>query len=135
MFADLGNWYVAAWDVDADAERLFRADRIRAATRTGDTFAPRDLEGAGRALYTPSPSDVPVRLRLRPAGRWVAEYYVTSDHVEMDDGSLEVTMPAGDVETVARILLRVGSDAEALDPPELAETVRELASVTLARYR
>ena len=44
-------------------------------------------------------------------------------------------MPAGDVETVARILLRVGSDAEALDPPELAETVRELASVTLARYR
>ena len=135
VFADLGNWYVAAWDVDADAERLFRADRIRAATRTGDTFEPRDLEGAGRALYTPSPSDVPVRLRLRPAARWVAEYYVTSDHVELDDGSLEVTMPAGDVETVARILLRVGSDAEALDPPELAETVRELASVTLARYR
>ena len=134
VFADLGNWYVVAWDVDADGERLFRVDRIRAATPTGDSFEPRELEGAGRSLYTPSPSDVPVRLRLHPAARWVAEYYVTSDPVEGDDGSLDVTLPAGDVGTVARLLLRVGPDAQALDPPELTETVRELAELTLRRY-
>ncbi len=28
VFASLGRWYAAAWDVDADAERLFRIDRV-----------------------------------------------------------------------------------------------------------
>src|SRR5215211_5039670 len=50
VFADMGQWYVAAWDVDADAERLFRADRVRSARRTGSTVAPRGLRGAGREL-------------------------------------------------------------------------------------
>ena len=50
----MGHWYVAAWDVDADAERLFRADRVRSATPTGETFTPRGLRGAGRDLYSPT---------------------------------------------------------------------------------
>ena len=35
VFSAMGNWYVAAWDVGADDERLFRADRIRACRRHG----------------------------------------------------------------------------------------------------
>ena len=135
VFTELGNWYVAAWDVDADAERLFRIDRIRAVASTGETFERRDLEGAGRPLYTPAPSDVPVRLRLHPAARWVAEYYVTTDQKEAGDSSIDVTLPAGDVGVVARLLLRLGADAEALDPPELRDQARSLAAETLALYR
>ncbi len=134
VFSSVGNWYVAAWDVDIDAERLFRADRIRSAVRTGETFHPRGLEGAGRALYSPTGDDVAVRLRLHPPARWIAEYYATVDPVEHDD-ALEVTLPAKQLGWVARLLLRVGPDAEVIDPPELADTVRELAERTLARYR
>jgi proteasome accessory factor C len=133
VFWSLGNWYVAAWDTGADAERLFRADRIRGATLTSETFEPRGLEGAGRALYTPTPSDVPVRLRLKPAARWVAEYYATTDPVEQN-GALEVTLPARQLGWVAQLLLRVGPDAEIVAPAELADEVRELAARTLARY-
>ncbi len=78
VFSSLGNWYVVAWDVEADAERLFRADRVIEVAPTGVTFDPRGLEGAGRALYTPTGDDVPVRLRLRPSARWIAEYYATT---------------------------------------------------------
>jgi proteasome accessory factor C len=134
LFSSLGHWYVAAWDVDADGERLFRADRVRDAQEIDASFEPRGLQGAGRPLYTPSERDVAVRLRLRPAARWIAEYYATVDPVEGDDGSLEVTLPARQLGWVARLLLRVGADAEVVHPPELRESVRTLADQSLARY-
>jgi proteasome accessory factor C len=133
VFWSLGNWYVAAWDAGADAERLFRADRIRRADLTDGTFPARGLQGAGRALYTPTPDDVPVRLRLKSAARWIAEYFATVDPVEQD-GYLEVTLPARQLGWVAHLLLRVGPDAEVVEPAALAEEVRALASRTLDRY-
>ncbi len=135
VFSSMGHWYVAAWDREADAERLFRVDRILEATSTGDTFMPRGLEGAGRALYTPADDDVEVRLRLHRDARWIAEYYVTTEAVEGEDGTLDIAMPVGRLEWLARLLLRLGHDVEVLSPPELMEQVRELAERTLARYR
>jgi proteasome accessory factor C len=134
VFADMGHWYVAAWDVDADAERLFRADRVRAVEATGEGFRPRGLRGAGRDLYSPTGEDVLVRLRLAPAARWIAEYYATSEVVEHADGGVEVSLPARQLGWVARLLLRVGDDAEVLDPPELRAEVARLAAATLDRY-
>lgn len=134
VFLDGGNWYVAAWDLGRDAERLFRADRVAEVERTGDTFAARGLEGAGRALYSPDAGDVEVRLRLRPAARWVAEYYAFAS-TEQEGDSLLLTFPAGRLEWVERLLLRLGADAEVLEPADLRERVRSLASRALVRYR
>jgi proteasome accessory factor C len=134
VFTGMGHWYVAAWDVDADAERLFRIDRIRSVTATGESFAPRGLQGAGRDLYSPTGEDVSVRLRLAPTARWVAEYYATTDVVERDDGGVEVTLPARQLGWVARLLLRLGGDAEVREPSGLRDEVRELARRTLDRY-
>jgi proteasome accessory factor C len=134
VFSGMGHWYVAAWDVDADAERLFRADRVRSAAATGDMFTPRGLRGAGRDLYSPTGEDVAVRLRLRPAARWIAEYYATTKVEELDDGGVELTLPARQLGWVARLLLRVGDDAEIVEPSELRDHVRDLAEETLARY-
>jgi proteasome accessory factor C len=135
VFSAMGQWYVAAWDVDADAERLFRADRVRSAEPTGETFSPRGLRGAGRDLYSPTGEDVSVLLRLRPGARWVAEYYATTAVEDLEDGGVEVTLPARQLGWVARLLLRVGPDAEVLEPPELRAEVARLAGETLARYR
>lgn len=134
VFVALGHWYVAAWDVTIDAERLFRVDRIRRVEPTGERFSPRGLEGAGRSLYTPTEEDVSVRLRLAPVARWIAEYYTTTDEQERADGSLDITMPARTLGWVARLLLRVGGDATVLEPPELTAQVATLARTTLERY-
>jgi proteasome accessory factor C len=134
VFVALGHWYVAAWDVTIDAERLFRVDRIRRVEPTGERFAPRGLEGAGRALYTPTEEDVSVRLRLAPSARWIGEYYTTTDEQERADGSLDITLPARTLGWVARLMLRVGSDATVLAPPELTAQVAALARSTLDRY-
>jgi proteasome accessory factor C len=119
VFLALGNWYVAAWDHRSDAERLFRADRIRSVERTGDRFEPRGLAGAGRPLYTRGEEDVDVRIRLSPDARWVAEYYETTSVTEQDDGGL---------------VLRLGADASVVEPRELKDRVAELARRTRKRY-
>jgi len=135
VFSALGNWYVVAWDHRSHAERLFRADRIRAVRDVGETFEPRGLPGPGRPLYTRSEEDIPVRLLLGPSARWVPEYYETDRPVSRDDGWTEVTLPVKDLPWVAKLILRLGGEARVIEPPELAEMVRDAARRTLALYR
>jgi proteasome accessory factor C len=134
VFFAVGNWYVTAWDHRSEAERLFRADRIHYTEATGRRFEPRGLQGAGRPLYTPGVDDVRVTLRLRPDARWVAEYYETARETELEGGDLEIELPAGRLEWLDRLLLRLWPDADVLEPPELRDRVRELARRTAERY-
>jgi proteasome accessory factor C len=134
VFSAIGNWYVVAWDHLADAERLFRADRIRSVKEVGETFEPRGLPGPERPLYTRSDRDISVRLLLGPSARWVVEYYETERPVAREDGWVEVTLPAKELPWVAKLVLRLGGEARVLDPPELQELVRQEALATLALY-
>jgi proteasome accessory factor C len=134
LFSAMGNWYVVAWDHRADAERMFRLDRIREVRPTGERFEPRGLAGLGRELYTPSPQDVLVRLRLRPGARWVAEYYQMAEATEKD-GAMEVTFPTKDLAWVAKLVLRLGGEAEVLEPADLRQLARAAAEEALAGYR
>jgi len=134
VFASAGHWYAAVWDVEVDDERLLRIDRIASVEPTGERFSPRGLRGAGRPLYTPSDRDVDVRVRLCPAARWIAEYYLARDVTEHPDGSLEVTLPTAATRWIARLLLRLGPDAEVLDPVSVREEIVAEAQAALARY-
>lgn len=129
-----GAWYVRAWDHRRDEERLFRVDRILALTATGERFEPRGLGGVEEGLYTSGADDVEVRLLLRPGARWVAEYYVVTDRIERDP-DLEIAFPAGRLEWVERLLLRLGGDAKVIAPMTLHARSQALAARTLARYR
>ena len=134
VFSALGNWYVVAWDRTAEAERLFRLDRIREVSVTDERFEPRGLIGQGRDLYTRSAEDVDVRLRLGPRARWVAEYYVVSEATERE-GFLEVTLPTKDLAWAAKLVLRLGGEARIMEPAELRDLTRELALTTLQHYQ
>jgi proteasome accessory factor C len=134
VFSAIGNWYVVAWDRQADGERMFRADRIKTVRDTGERFEPRGLAGAGRPLYTRSDQDVRVRLLLRPPARWVAEYYDVERVDERADGSVEVTLPTRHLAWVAKLVVRLGGEATVLEPEDLREEVREVARRTLALY-
>jgi proteasome accessory factor C len=135
VFSALGNWYVVAWDRGADAERLFRVDRIRVARPTGEHFEPRGLLGAGRPLYTRSDRDLPVRLRLGPAARWVVEYYETARVEQLGDGWVEATLPTKDLPWMAKLVLSLGGEASVVEPPELAAMVESTARRTISLYR
>lgn len=133
IYSAIGHWYVVAWDGEAGGERLFRVDRIRSAAATGIHFEPRGLEGPGRPLYSRSDSDIHVRLLLHPGARWVAEYYEV-EATTPRDGDLEIVLPTRSLAWLAKLLVRLGSEAVILDPPELKGQVRDLARRTLAKY-
>ena len=84
--------------------------------------------------YTPGDRDLAVRLLLRPAARWVAEYYITVDVVTRDDGTVEATLPARQTDWVAKLLLRLGPDAEVIEPSELRAEISRIATAALGRY-
>ena len=134
VFTANGQWYVVAWDRLREEERIFRADRILSVAPTDEGFTPRGLEGAGRPLYVGGEDDVEVRLLLHAGARWVADYYATSDRVERGE-DLEIGFPAGRLEWVERLLLRLGGDASVVAPEALRERARTLAEATLAGYR
>ena len=134
VFTANGQWYVVAWDRLREEERIFRADRILSVAPTDEGFTPRGLEGAGRPLYVGGEDDVEVRLLLHAGARWVADYYATSVRVERGE-DLEIGFPAGRLEWVERLLLRLGGDASVVAPEALRERARTLAEATLAGYR
>jgi proteasome accessory factor C len=133
VFSAIGNWYVVAWDQNSDQERMFRVDRIRDVRSTGEAFQARGLLGQGRPLYDRGAEDVRVRLLLRPGARWVAEYYEVERASERGE-DLEVVLPTKDLAWVAKLVLRLGGEAEVLDPPELRDLAREAAEEALALY-
>jgi len=46
-----GRWYLLAWDLDRDAWRVFRADRISPRVPTGPRFTPREVPGGDVAAF------------------------------------------------------------------------------------
>jgi proteasome accessory factor B len=124
-----GRWYVAGYDRDRDASRVFRLSRItgpvKLAGPPGSVEVPpgtdvRDLvKGWGTAL----PREHTAVLRVRPdAGsslRRQGQVEPDPDHPGWD----RVTTAYSEVDGYARYLSSFGPDVVAVDPPELREAV------------
>ncbi len=132
-----GNDYLEAWCHTAEGQRLFRLDRISAATVLDtpaddhDDVVPRDL---AVGLFQPSPEDALVTLLLEPQARWVAEYYPTESVEEVGEGRLRVHLRVADSGWVLRLLLRLGGAAHVESPVGLADDVARTATEALANY-
>jgi proteasome accessory factor C len=133
VFSTLGNWYLSGFCRTAGAERVFRVDRIQRADPTGETFEPPAEPPPPEVRYTPSEDDVRATIRLGPRSRWVAEYYPV-DVVSDDDSGMVIEFSAADPAVPARLLLRLGSDADLVDGPETLLAVQDLRSRILERY-
>jgi proteasome accessory factor C len=138
LFSEQGNWYLLAYCHRAEDERLFRLDRIRRATATGDSFvAPPELPTA--AVFDPRPDDPRVTLRLAPAAAWVIEAYPCEQVEALPGGDTRAVLAISATGWLERLLLRLGPDAVVEDvtgdlgvPPE--QLAARAAARVLARY-
>ncbi len=132
-----GRWYLEGWCHRAEGVRLFRLDRVVSARVLDVDGTPpasargRDLTGE---LFEPGPQDHVVTLELRPAARWVVDYYPVEDVVEDSSGSLRVTLRTGDLAWLRQLVLRLVGTAHVVDPPGLAADIRRAAREALAEY-
>lgn len=129
----LGNWYLSAFCRLAGGERIFRVDRIRDAQVTEETFTPPANLPLVEVRYLPGEDDVRATIRLTNRARWVAEYYPI-EVVEDDADGLVIRFSAGDIAVIARLLLRLGGEAELVEGAGVAEALDDLRRRILGRY-
>ncbi|HEX3565052.1 MAG TPA: WYL domain-containing protein [Acidimicrobiales bacterium] len=143
LFAGDGHWYVDAHCYKAGDERRFRVDRIQAAEiLDGVASEPRDAaEGAGGTAgaayepFVPGPDIRTVRLALDPSVAWVVESIPAVTPPEQTGDRIEVDVAVGGDAWLKRLLLRLGTAARVVGPPEAASLLGDAAGQILDRYR
>ena len=138
VFNDRDHWYVRSVDVERDAERIFRVDRIESVTATSETrkysLAPRGdwFEG--------SPDAVKVVIAVDPSYSWVLENYPTIASVgdaaghEVPDGWMVVSLMVTGERWLQRLLLRLGAHGRLLQPERWGDLAGSTARIVAARY-
>ncbi|MGW9193696.1 helix-turn-helix transcriptional regulator [Micromonospora chersina] len=128
------RWYLVAWDLDRDAWRTFRVDRMEPSTSVGPRFTPRPLppdqeiaaqiaRGAGEAtwryrarviVHAPAAyvrSRLPIPVEVEPLGEDRCTFEPGSDHPEM----------------LALHLGMLDADFTVVDSRELVDALQKLA--------
>jgi proteasome accessory factor C len=132
-----GSTYLEAWCRLREDVRTFHLGRVQHVDVLDEAAAPpvglpeRDL---GEGLFQPGPEDLVVRLALRPAAAWVAEYYPTDSVEDVGDGTQVVTLRARDEAWVRRLVLSLGPAASVLEPSWLRDRVLQDAKEALSAY-
>ncbi|MGB5167326.1 MAG: WYL domain-containing protein [Acidimicrobiia bacterium] len=133
VFTTLGNWYVSGHCRSANAERVFRIDRIRTVETTGERFDAKPASRKPAVRYTSSDDDAHATIRLDRSARWVAEYYPV-DVLDNDPDGMTIRMSVGDPAVAARLLIRLGASAELVEGTEVAGATADLRGRIVARY-
>lgn len=116
-----GRWYVDAHCHPEPAQPA------------GEHFEPRKVSPPEQA-FTPGPDARSVTLALPSSAAWVAETYPVVSVEEGSDGRLEVVLEVAGPAWLERLLLRLGPDAEVVEPEDLKGLAANAASRLLARY-
>jgi len=131
---DRRRWYLVAWDLDRDAWRTFRVDRLRPWTPTGPRFTPRELppereiaaqvaRGVGQATW---------RYRARvivhaPAAYVRGRLPIPLDVEPLDENRCAFEPGSDHPEMLALYLGLLDAEFTIVDSPELAAALRRLA--------
>lgn len=136
VFHERGDWFVSADDHRSGETRTFRIDRVETLEHTGDLDDPADrAESANSSVAWSADGSLPrVTLRLEPSARWVVEQYPVDSVTQRPKGVVEATFAVSSERWLERLLLRVGTDAEVIEPLEYAALGRDAARRLLARY-
>ncbi len=132
-----GHGYLEAYCRRAQEVRIFRLDRITAATLLDLPAAPPDdLErhDLSKGLFQPDPDDALAVLDLEPAARWVADYYPIEQREELGDGRLRIRLRFSDEGWLQRLVLRLGGAATVIEPTAVAAGVSSRAAAALRHY-
>jgi len=128
------RWYLVAWDVDADAWRTFRVDRVEQPLKMGARYLPRPLPDADLGDYvsrsiTTTPYSVQARVLLHAPIQLVSERVSKSAGTleAVDDEHCVVSFGAHSAESLILWTTLIGFEYEVLDPPELRRHLREMA--------
>jgi predicted DNA-binding transcriptional regulator YafY len=123
------GWYVHSFDVERDAPRSYRLDRIKSATVLDERFEPRDgIEPDVRGWPRTGEVDTSraARVWISPErARWAREDRRVVE--ELSDGSVVVNLHYAGENWLSREILKEAGDAAVLEPEDARRAVLEAA--------
>lgn len=129
-----GFGYLQAWSLERQAWRTYRLDRISAVRASTEHAAdPGEPPEFGAGWLDERDDAAPVTLRLAPAAAWIAEYHPVRA-VRRGKRAIEVDLLVADPAWFRSLLLRLGAQVLAVDPPQAAEGAQAVAAEALAAY-
>lgn len=139
VFLDQDHWYLRAHDLDAQAERTFRLDRLDQLLVTSQTH---DLVTTPRGQwFAGSDEQRKVLLQVDPAWLWVLEQYpgvsigvTPSGQVVPHAGWVTVEVVVNTERWMQRLLVRLGAHATVVMPTDWQQLGRDTARLILKRY-
>jgi proteasome accessory factor C len=121
------GWYVAAFDLDRDAVRHFRLDRIRRVDVTDEQFQPRpEVNPSADVEGWPRTGEVEASRRARvwispERARWAREQRRFAG--QLPDGAIVVELSFAGIDWLVREVLKEAGDAAVLEPDDAREAV------------
>jgi predicted DNA-binding transcriptional regulator YafY len=134
LFFDRGSAYIIGDDHLRGEERVFRVDRLLSVAPTGEHFDSRPVQPPAGRTWAWMVPDREVVVRLPRGCAWVLDRYATTAHAVEADGTLTVWLSVVSEGWLGALLLRCGSGAEVLDPPDLVDLPGRRARAALQRY-
>jgi proteasome accessory factor C len=130
-----GAAYLAAWCHSAEDDRLFRLDRIHAATVLDEPAAHREPPpGLDEDLFGFGDHAQRVTLRLERPALWVTEYYQVLETRPLADGAVEADLLVADSRWLERLVMRLAPHACVVSPAAWADAVTARAQAALSNY-
>jgi predicted DNA-binding transcriptional regulator YafY len=129
------RWYLLAWDIDRDDWRTFRADRVQPLPPAGPRFVPREppggdaaehvLRGVGARAWRHQ-----ARIRLHAPLAAMGERIEPGGGMLTPDGDDACVLETGtdSLRDLVIYLTKLDVGFTVLDPPELRDVLRELAT-------
>ena len=128
-----GEWYAVSHCTLASGIRLFRMDRMLSAEKADRRFEVPDEFDVSRyvrnGIAYEGQDDERIQVRYdRHIARWLEERHPGSHGGVQEDGSLIVTHRVADRRWIIAHVLQYGAHAEILEPADLREEVRTIAT-------
>jgi predicted DNA-binding transcriptional regulator YafY len=137
LITSQGRWFLVAWDLERDAWRIFRADRISPRTPTGPRFTQREVPGGDPRRYLSARFKGSDLEQAWPCTGTVVLHLPASAVLPFaGDGTVEALSPdrcrytTGSWSWVglAASLNRFDTDIDVVGPPELTDAFARLAA-------
>lgn len=127
-----GQRYLVGWSLTRQAWRTWRLDRILDAHQEGSA-AHRPDPPQNMDWFTDLPADTEVTLTVAPSAGWVWEYH-PARRVEQVDEGWRVTFAVATPVWLAELLVGLGPQVLAVDPPGAAAGARDLVEACSAAH-
>lgn len=130
---DGDSFYVVAFCLSAQQDRIFRLDRIGTVTVLEDRPATHKQPNQHTPIVPRSQSRV--TLELLPGGQWLAEQLPNQGITHNHDGSITLVLEVANERWLHTTLLQYATLIKSVSPAHPAEVAATQAAATLEKYR